>query len=313
MLYQAVRPPKWSDVVGNNSVVGALRKLGKREPDQRPHSIMLKGPKGCGKTTMALLLAKDFGAEGMNIKTYNAANTRGIDTVRDVISTLPLAAWGAASKVYIFDEAHQLTPDAQKALLDGTEFTPEHCYFIFCTTDPMELTGPLRDRFTDYEVNMLSTANILTILKRACKEKDLTVTDDVLDIIAVNCDGTPRRALVLLEKVCFEDEDTAITLLLDEIDTNTNAFDVCRMLLRKPELRKKQWKTILAAYESINEASGEKIRRAFLGFLKQQYKNIKPEDYEFFADVTRLADTFSKKFPSKLELLFIVMKACTFE
>lgn len=311
-LYQEIRPKDWKDVVGNNKVIGSLKNLVKREPKKRPHSIMLIGPKGCGKTTLARILAKEFGANSNNIFEYNAANTRGIDTIREVVTNLNMSAMGGGAKCYIFDESHQLTTAAQQALLKDTEETPGHCYFFFCTTDPQNLLPQLRERFTDYEVCPLSMKNILSVLKRACKVEELDVSEDVLEIIACNCDGSPRASLVLLEMVMDVKEEDAIDLLVKKIDSNSSVFDLCRMLLRKPAIRKKDWKKILYVFNSIDEVDSERIRHAMLGFLLSQYKNIPDEDIEYAADVTRLIEMFSTNtyYGKKKQLTALIMKAC---
>jgi len=311
-LYQSVRPNEWKDVVGNNGVVGSLRGLVKRTPEDRPHCILLKGPKGCGKTTMARILAREFGAEPNEIFEYNAANTRGIDTIREVVSNMKLSAFGGGAKCYIFDESHQLTKAAQEALLKDTEDTPKHCYIFFCTTDPQNIIPTLYNRFTDYEVDLLSTKNILAVLERACKIKGLNVSNDVLEIIACNSKGTSRTALVLLEKVMDADEETAISLLVTEIDSENGAFDLARMLIRKPEIRKREWKKILHIFQTIKEVDSERIRHSILGFLRQQFKNISETDVEYAMDVAKLLRLFSENtfHGKKDQLMAMVLEAC---
>jgi DNA polymerase III gamma/tau subunit len=310
-LYQLVRPNDWKDIVGNNKVVGALKGLVKRKSEDRPHAILLKGPKGCGKTTIAKLLAREFGAK-QAIEEFNAANTRGIDTVRDIVASMSLGTLDGGTKAYILDESHQLTKAAQEAFLKDTEETPDHCYIFFCTTNPENIIPTLRNRFTEYEVNPLSNKNILKVLQRACKVKDLKVSDDVLEIIACNSNGTARTALVLLEKVMDVPEDAAIELLVTEIDSENHAFDLARMLLRKPEVRKRDWKKIHFMYSTIKETDSERIRYAILGFLRKQYKAIAETDEEYAIDVTKLIRHFSEStfHGKKDQLLAMVMEAC---
>jgi len=311
-LYQSVRPTEWKDVVGNDKVIGALRSLVKREPEDRPHAILFKGPKGCGKTTLAKILAAKFGASGMNVIEFNAANTRGIETVRDAVSSMALCAMGGGTKCYIFDESHQMTKAAQEALLKDTEETPKHCYIFFCTTNPENIIPALKNRFTEYEIGPLSTKNILTVLQKACKIKKLKISDDILEIIACNSEGTPRTALVLLEKVMDVSEEEAVEMLVSEIDSENSAFDLARMLLRKPEIRKREWKKILHMYKSIQETDSERIRYAILGFLRKQYDAISETDIEYATDVTKLMQLFSKTtFKGKKDqLMSMVMEAC---
>lgn len=103
-LYQEIRPATFKDIVGNSAVVGSFMAMLRQPADHQPHAILLKGPTGCGKTTIARILAKEFGALSESVREINAANTSGIATVRDIAENAPMVGFGGGPKVYIFDE-----------------------------------------------------------------------------------------------------------------------------------------------------------------------------------------------------------------
>src|SRR5437773_2031788 len=126
-LYKKHRPRKFADVVGQPRAVAALESM--VAAGEVPHSVLFAGPSGTGKTTLARILARELGC-GKNFKEINAAESRGIDSIREVQSVMGLAPMGGKCRVWLWDEAHRLTPDSQSALLKTLEDTPSHVYFM---------------------------------------------------------------------------------------------------------------------------------------------------------------------------------------
>jgi len=314
MLYQEVRPKTFSDVVGNTSTVKSLQSLCKRSSSDRPHTILLSGSKGCGKTTIGRILASEFKTKPENTFEIDTAVDRGIDGIRAITENIQYKPMGGGSVTYIIDEVHRLTRDAQSALLKSTEDTPEHVYFILCTTDPQKLLPTLKNRCSSYTVEQLKSKHIVSILKRACKIKNINISPEVLDIISTSCDRTPRTALVLLEKIQdLTDLDEIADVLVSEIDSSERGdfFNLCKQLLVIPEKRRTNWKNILVEFTRLEE-DPEKVRNGLLTFMRKQLLKIDAADVEYATDVSRTIQILSQNtfYGGENLLVSMLMEIC---
>jgi len=309
-LYQEIRPTDLDDIVGNSAVVGALRGMLRKSSDSRPHTILLKGPSGCGKTTIARILAAEFGSTLNTIIEYNAANTRGIETIRELDSNIHLCGLGGKVKTYIIDECAQLTGAAQEAFLKTLEDSPVHCYFILCTTNPERVIKTVRNRCTEYAVNLLQDAELFQVLKKTCEKKDLEVSQDIIDAIVYTCDGSPRAALVALEQVVgIESVDEALELLVSGTERDASVLDLLLLLVMAPAVRRKKWKKIIMTFDAIQEDS-ERIRRAIMTFLYNKLK--KQNDVQDALDIAHLLKIFSENtfYGGKGQMGALIARAC---
>jgi len=308
MLYQTVRPTSLEEVVGNEETIGALSRTLKGT--MRPHVYLLHGPYGCGKTTLARIMAKMFGSSERSTFLYNAANTRGIDTVRQILDHCRMTVIDGKPKTFILDESHQLTPAAQEALLDITDSPPDDVYFIFCTTAPKQIIKGIRNRCTDYVMQRLSFTQTMEVLHRACDSQQLDVDKKILEAVAMVADGCSREALVYLEKVQDEtDLDTAIRLIVRGTEKDSNIIELGKMLLRVPEKRKRDWKKILNLYYII-EDEPERLRKALLTFFLTNLRKCNSvEDAEDIAKMIRIFSV-SVYYGGKSALAALIVKAC---
>ena len=124
-LYQKYRPTNLKDFFGNDGLKRDLKPFleGRRTP---PKSILFTGPSGCGKTTLARILAYTIGCAEGDINELDTADFRGIDSIRDIRRQMNLVPLGGQARVWILDECHKLTNDAQNALLKALENPPAH-------------------------------------------------------------------------------------------------------------------------------------------------------------------------------------------
>lgn len=310
MLYQEVRPTKLEHIFGNDSIVAGLKKVVKSHPKDRPHALLLHGPSGCGKTTIARILASEFGCGKLSLFEVNAANTRGIETIRDVSKRALLRPLDGEASVFILDESHQLTQAAQQGLLKAIEDCPIHIYFIFCTTEPDNIIKTIRNRCAKYQVSVLGKRELYSLLSDVTDTHGFGVSDEVLEAIAEICDGSPRAALVELEKVMdLESIDDQFDILQAEDENTNKIWDLTDKLLMSPAKRKSHWKDILNILDSL-EGDSEGIRKAMLSSLSKYI--LRCDDQEIAEDVAKLMRIFSVStyYGGKPQLVGQMINAC---
>ena len=153
-LHIDYRPADFDEILGNEETIKSIKSILARDED-RPHAWMFVGPSGCGKTTLARIVSAALGcppkinkAANLDFQEINTSDMRGIDTAREILKTMNFAPVNTASKcrVYILDECHQATKDFQNSLLKALEDTPDHVYFLLCTTDPSKLLKTIKNR-----------------------------------------------------------------------------------------------------------------------------------------------------------------------
>ena len=199
-LHQRYRPQSFDGVIGHEATIERLKAVLSNEKG-RPHSYLLHGPTGCGKTTIGRIIAKELGCKGTDFVELDSAEFRGIDTVRSIRKHMPYLPMESKCRVWLLDEAHALTNDAQTALLKALGEPPSHVYFILCTTLPEKLLPTLRSRCSQYVVSQLTDIQIKYLLRRVIKGEGGSMLHAVYKQIIRSSNGLPRQALIVLEQV----------------------------------------------------------------------------------------------------------------
>lgn len=254
------RPKTLKKVVGQEATVAALKSVLERE--DIPHAFLFHGPSGCGKTTLARIVAKKLGASEMDIKEMNVADIRGIDNVREITRSMTLRPMGGQARVWILDEAAQLSKDAQNALLKPLEDCPAHVYFMLCTTDPQKLIATVKNRCSQFALTLVSDEELTELLSSVAAKEGVEIPESVINSIVAASGGSPRSALVQLDKVKDLDDDE-MEKAVSRIDTNASAaIDLCRALLKD----KPSWPEIAKVLSNLAGGEPEQIRMAVLGY-----------------------------------------------
>jgi DNA polymerase-3 subunit gamma/tau len=211
-----------------------------RSNKAKGNTLLISGPYGAGKTTMARIIAKALNCQETgpyevcgkciscrssivkhpDIEEINAADARGIDDARRIIEASHYSPRFGA-RVFILDELHQLTPQASQAFLKNLEEPPKHVAYILVTTDPWKLLPTIRSRSTHIKVGTILTPDLVRFLSKIAKREELDFSKDILTYIAELSGGHIRDALNLLEQLasCAADveDDEAKKELLPKI------------------------------------------------------------------------------------------------
>jgi len=258
-LYKKHRPTKLSELIGQDTAVGVLTDLGKKK--RIPHFLLLTGGSGQGKTTLARILKTKLKCSDQDFTELNCADFRGVDMVRDIRRAITLAPLAGPCRIWLIDEAHQMTRVGQEACLKMLEDTPEHVHFIFATTDPAKLIKTIKTRATEINLRPLSDTDMRVLLDRVCVAEEKKFDDDVLNKIVRHAYGSPRKALVILNSI-FDKQDVDEQLeAIEKGDSQAEGIQLARALLNT----RSSWSDV-AGILKIVEGEPESLRYLVLGY-----------------------------------------------
>ena len=231
-LYRRYRPETFADVIGQEHVTEPLMQA--LRTGRVGHAYLFSGPRGCGKTTSARILARCLncvqgptatpcgecescvalargGAGTVDVIEIDAASHGGVDDARDLRER---ASYGPAQgryKIYIIDEAHMVTPQGFNALLKIVEEPPEHVKFIFATTEPEKVIGTIRSRTHHYPFRLVPPQRLTEYLERLCVAEGVAVEPGVLSFVTRAGGGSVRDSLSVLDQLIAGSGESGLT------------------------------------------------------------------------------------------------------
>jgi len=290
-LYKKHRPKRLQDLVGQDVAVKSLGKF--LASSKMPHALLLTGPSGCGKTTIARILKTHLKCSNQDFFERNSADFRGIEDVRSIRRHIDLRPIGGQCRIWLIDEAHKLTSEAQNALLKMLEDTPSHVYIILATTDPTKLLPTILTRCSRITVASIKEEPMRALLHDIIKKEGLEVPGKVLKSLIDLAEGSARKALVMLEQVGqLSDEEEQIKAIENFSFSRDASIDLARALIRRAP-----WAEVAKILRSIEEQDAEGIRYCVLGYARACMLGKKGESAPnpgFVGKAYLLVDLFSR-------------------
>jgi len=231
------RPQVFSEVVGHSAIVTTLKNA--LQEERLAQAYLFSGARGCGKTTLARLLAKALNCtnrteegepcnqciscqeilagQSLNVLEIDGASNRGIDDIREINETVGYSSSRGGYKIYIIDEVHMLTKEAFNALLKTLEEPPKHVKFFFATTEPHKIPQTILSRCQRFDLNRVPATALIEKLKRISSELNLTVEEEAYAAVSDLSEGSLRDAESLLDQLICHGKSPITLEVVEEV------------------------------------------------------------------------------------------------
>lgn len=269
-LHFRFRPDNFDEMVGNESSIEMVKAILDRELEAIPRTWLFTGESGTGKTTIARIMRKWLNCSNADFHEFNSSNTRGIDTIREISTKARLAAMDGDIKIYLLDEFHMATPQAQQAALKMLEDTPPNTFFFLATTNPEKLLKAIKTRCTTIKMQTLSYKVLSAYLVHIAELEGINdYPKKIATAIAKTSQGSCREAVKILDQVIdIEDDDQALLAVESSLGSESDIAELCKAILNGSP-----WKTVSNILQTLN-MEPEAARHVILSwFTKAMYNS----------------------------------------
>lgn len=290
-LYRTYRPARLADVVGQEHITAPLTRA--LQNDRVHHAYLFSGPRGCGKTSTARIMARSLncekgptpepcgecqscvdlaagGAGSIDVIELDAASHGGVDDTRDLRERAMFAPASSRFKIYIIDEAHMVSPAGFNALLKLVEEPPEHVRFIFATTDPDKVLPTIRSRTHNYAFRLVGAKELQEHLARVCEAEGITADPTALGLVARAGAGSVRDSLSILGQVIAGSGPEGITYT--EVAEQLGLTDAALLDATIDAISARDGAALFAVIEDVVEAGHEP--RRFVSDLLERLRDV---------------------------------------
>lgn len=303
-LYHKYRPLRFGEIAGHKEVVNSVR-----QAVLNPHpsqAYLLIGESGTGKTTTARIMAMSLNCERRgedgepcleckscktiltgncpDLVEVNAANNRGIGDIRSLCQSMMNMPMLLRKKVYILDEAHQLTNDAQSSLLKELEEAPSHVFIILCSTHPKKILPTVKNRCQRFVFSSLRRSELVSLIEEVTTLEGKDFPKSVYSSVADASGGSPRNALVMLQQVLqlgSKDPQEISRLLNDGEADDPEVIKICFELSGNSP----KWDRVTNLYKEVSHFGAPAIGMMVAGFFRNKLLKASGTDAAKFSKV----------------------------
>ena len=313
-LYHKYRPRRFGEVSGHKEIIKSIKQaVVAEEPAQ---AFLLTGDSGTGKTTTARIMALALNCEQLSkegepclkcasclaittgkctdLIEVNAADHRGIGDIRALCQSMPMMPLQLKTKVFILDEAHQLTNDAQSSLLKELEEAPSHVFIILCSTHPKKIIPTIKTRCQKFTFSTLSRREMLHLLEEVATLEGQDFPKKVYEAVVDSSGGSPRNGLVKLQQVFqlgSKNLSEILKLLSGEEQKDPNIIKICFEL----DSGYPKWATLSKLYNECKHMGPGAIGMVIAGYYRNRL--LKAKDANTGAHCANILQEFVEPFP----------------